>query len=312
MSSDENPVLRSKQVPDHVKYFRNGLCRAVGLQSDDLEKPIIGVVHAWNEMGPGDFHLKQVAEHVKEGVRSAGGTPIEIVVSGLCAGISNGTEFSSYSLPYRDFAAAMVEIMLQGYVCDGAVVVPTCDYTVPAFLMGIARVNIPSIVVTGGYMQPGEYDGRPVVMTDVKIAYGKYKAGNMNERELQILADNVCPTVGACPILGTANTMCVVTEALGMSLPGAASTSAVSARLVSNAKSSGKANYAISSTQHQTLRHIDQRGVRKRCHNDIGNGRIHKCGGPFDRHCERSGNQTGSRHMGPSLAKNAVHLPPHA
>jgi dihydroxy-acid dehydratase len=239
MSGNQSRFLRSQRLPEHIKYFRSGLCRAVGLDGGDLEKPIVGVIHAWNEMGPGDFHLKQVAGFIKASIRSAGGTPVEVVVPGLCAGMSNGTEFSSYSLPYRDFAAAMVEIMLQEYICDGAVVVPTCDYTVPAYLMGIARVNIPSIVVTGGYMQPGEYEGHPVVMTDVKIAYGKYKTGKMSELDLQMLASNVCPSPGACPILGTANTMCVITEAIGMSLPGTAATPANSARLASNAKAAG-------------------------------------------------------------------------
>jgi len=238
--TNAGPVLRSKQIPEHIKYFRSGLCKAVGLQSEDLEKPIVGVIHAWNEMGPGDFHLKQVAKFIKQGIRAAGGTPIEIIVPGLCAGMSNGTQFSSYSFPYRDFAAAMVEIMLQGYICDGAVVAPTCDYTVPAYLMGVVRVNIPSIVVTGGYMQPGEYGGRPVVMTDVEVAYPRYKSGEISREELQSLANSVCPTVGACPLLGTANTMCGVTEALGMSLPGAAATSAVSTRLISNAKAAGR------------------------------------------------------------------------
>jgi dihydroxy-acid dehydratase len=233
-------TLRSKQIPEHIKYFRSGLLKAVGLQDDEMEKPIVGVIHGWNEMGPGDFHLKQIADLIKSSIRSSGGTPVEIIVPGLCAGMSNGTPFSGYSLPYRDFAAGMVEIMLQGYVCDGAVVVPTCDYTVPAYLMGLARVDIPSVVVTGGYMQPGEYQGRPVIMTDVKIAYGQYKAGKISEEELKALANNVCPTVGGCPILGTASTMCSMIEALGMSLPENATTPAQSSRLFSIAKRAGK------------------------------------------------------------------------
>jgi dihydroxy-acid dehydratase len=230
---------KSQRISEQAQYERLALLKSIGFREDELKKPIIAVIHGWNEMGPGDYHLKGVAQAVKASIRSNGGTPVEIIIPGLCAGMNSGTLEARYSFPYRDFAAGMVEIMLHAYQCDAAVVIPTCDYTVPAFLIGIARVNIPSIVLTGGYMQVGDYHGKPIIVTDTAVAYVAKKTGKITDSEFQDIVDNACPGAGACPLMATASTMAVVTEALGMALPHNSTTPSNSGKILRMAKQIG-------------------------------------------------------------------------
>ena len=239
--------LRSKCIPgvdreqsELAICHRDALLKSMGYRDAELEKPFVAVIHGWNEMSPGHCHLKPVAEAIKDGIYEAGGTPFEIVIPGLCGGAGGaGTPVARYFFPYREYTAGMVEIMLQSHYFDGAVMVPTCDYTIPAFAMGIGRVNVPSIFVTGGYMEPGNFRGRPVTMSDTAIGYGQYKAGTMKEADLKELVDSACPTPGACPLMATANTMNTVIETLGMSLPGNTATPAMSSRLLAMGREAG-------------------------------------------------------------------------
>ena len=239
--------LRSKCIPgvgreqsELAICHRDALLKSMGYRDSELEKPFVAVIHGWNEMSPGHCHLKPVAEAIKDGIYEAGGTPFEIVIPGLCGGAGGaGTPVARYFFPYREYTAGMVEIMLQSHYFDGAVMVPTCDYTIPAFAMGVGRVNVPSIFVTGGYMEPGNFRGRPVTMSDTAIGYGQYKAGTMKEADLKELVDSACPTPGACPLMATANTMNTVIETLGMSLPGNTATPAMSSRLLAMGREAG-------------------------------------------------------------------------
>lgn len=135
----------SEKYTELIQLRREALLRSIGYTHEDLKRPWVAVVHAWTEVGPGQFHLKQVAEAAKAGVLSAGGTPGEFIVPGICASSSGGEARFMYKFPYRDFASAMVEIMLNLYDFDGAVLIPSCDDVVPAYLMAAARSNIPSI-----------------------------------------------------------------------------------------------------------------------------------------------------------------------
>lgn len=234
-----NKKWKFQKNRDQVKAYRITLSRAMGYEDAEFERPLIGVIHGWGEMGPGEFHLRSVAEACKSSIRSCGGTPIELIVPGLCAGMSSGTYAARYSLPYRDFAAGLVEILLEEYFFDGAVVIPSCDYTIPAYLMGISKVNIPSIVVTGGYMDVGSYLGKPLVMSDIVIAHEARKAGKISTEQFNDMVDCACPSPGECPLMGTASTLCVISESLGISLPGNATTPATGSKLLRLAKRAG-------------------------------------------------------------------------
>lgn len=223
-----------------IQLRRESLLGAVGYRHEDLKRPWIAVIHAWAEIGPGQFHLKAVAEAAKAGVQVAGGTPAEFIVPGICASSSGGAARFKYKFPYRDVAAAMVEIILGIYDFDGAVLIPSCDDVVPAYLMAAARADIPAIVVTGGYMEPGIYKGKPIFTNAVQVGYGQYKDGKLSKETLMDYVHNVCPGPGQCPHFATATTMCSVSEALGMSLPGNATVKATGGNLLAMAKSAGQ------------------------------------------------------------------------
>jgi dihydroxy-acid dehydratase len=197
------------------------LYRAVGFTDVDFEKPLIGIVNSWSEVCPGHLHLRQLAEWVKEGVREAGGAPVEFNTIAPCDGIAQGKGMH-YVLPMRDVIAASVELMVEANRFDGLVMLCTCDKIVPGMLMAAARLNLPTIFVTGGPMQPGQVRGQMVVLSDVKEAMGQYKAGLISEEIFAEIECGACTGPGACPFMGTANTMNCIVEALGLSLPGCA------------------------------------------------------------------------------------------
>jgi len=231
---------RDEKYEEMIQLRRESLLGAVGYRHEDLKRPWIAVIHAWAEIGPGQFHLKTVAEAAKAGVQVAGGTPAEFIVPGICASSSGGAARFKYKFPYRDVAAAMVEIMLGIYDFDGAVLIPSCDDVVPAYLMAAARANIPASVVTGGYMEPGIYKGKPIFTNAVQVGYGQYKDGKLSKETLMDYVHTVCPGPGQCPHFATATTMCSVSEALGMSLPGNATIKATGGNLMAMAKNAGQ------------------------------------------------------------------------
>ncbi len=216
------------------------LLKSTGLSQDEIQKPWIAVVNSFTEIVPGHIHLKRIAKAVKEGVLIAGGLPFEFNTIAVCDGIAQGTKGMKYSLPSRDIIVDTIEIMIEAHGFDGMVLIPSCDKTVPAHLMAAARLNIPSIIVTGGPMLPGWHNGEEISLVEMREYIGKVRKGEITEQELLRIEELACPSVGSCSMLGTANTMAAITEALGMSLPGSASTHGVMADKMRIARNSGK------------------------------------------------------------------------
>jgi dihydroxy-acid dehydratase len=214
--------------------------KSMGYTDADLERPIIAIVNTWNTVCPGQYNLRQVAESVRDGIRSGGGMPVEFGTIGPCDGIAQGHSGMHYVLPSRDIIANSVELMVQAHRLDGMVLLGSCDKIVPGLLMAAARLNLPAIVVTGGPMNPGQYQGKDIDGNTVHIALGAYKAGKISEEEFKLVENSACPTPGSCTMIGTANTMCCLTEAMGMSLPGSATIPAVESRRLQVAQESGR------------------------------------------------------------------------
>ncbi len=204
----------------HGAYPR-ALYRAMGFQNSDFNKPLIGIVNSWSEVNPGHFHLRQLAEWVKLGVRAAGGTPVEFNTVAPCDGIAQGKGMH-YILPMRDVIAASIELMAGANRFDGLVMLCNCDKIVPGMLMAAARLDLPTIFVTGGPMASGRVGGRVVMTSDVKEGMGKLSTNTITENEFRLIESHACPSPGACNFMGTASTMNCVTETLGLTLPGCA------------------------------------------------------------------------------------------
>lgn len=202
------------------------LLRACGLEDEDFKKPFIGIANSFTDIVPGHIHLRELVESVKEGIIAAGGIPFEFDTMAICDGISMNHEGMKYSLPSREIIAATVESMAKGHAFDGLVLIPSCDKVVPGMIMGASRVNIPTIVVTGGPMDAGRYKNKNVDLISVYEAVGELSAGKITEEEVQELEKCACPGAGSCSGLFTANTMACVTETLGLSLPYCATTHA--------------------------------------------------------------------------------------
>lgn len=215
------------------------LLKAVGLTDEEMELPFIGVVNSWNEVIPGHIHLDKLAEAVKAGIRMAGGVPFEFNTIGICDGIAMGHNGMKNSLPSREIIADSIELMVQAHQFDGMVMIPTCDKIVPGHLMAAGRLDIPTIVVTGGPMMPGIVGDEPRDVISVFEAVGARRNNKITEQELKNLEDCSCCGAGSCAGLFTANTMACVTEALGMSLPGCGTAHAVDAKKTRFAKQSG-------------------------------------------------------------------------
>lgn len=232
--------VRSQSIKEGVERApHRSLLRGVGVSDEDLSKPFIAVVNSYSEVVPGHLHLKKVAEAVKEGVREAGGVPFEVGTIAICDGIAMGHGGMRYPLPSREVIADSVELVVEAHRFDGMVLVTNCDKVTPGMLMAAGRVDIPSIIVTGGPMLSGVYRGRRVGLASVFEAVGAVKSGKLTIKELEELEKVACPGVGSCNGLFTANTMACLTEALGMSMPGCATAHAVSAKKLRIAKSSG-------------------------------------------------------------------------
>ncbi len=216
--------------PDEIKKLSaaRALLYGIGLDEEEIEKPIVAVVNSFNEVVPGHIHLKELAEAAKNGVREAGGVPLEFPVIGVCDGIAMGHEGMKYSLPSRELIADMVEDMIRAHgIFEGIVFLAACDKNVPGLLMAAARLDMPSIFVTGGPMLPGEFQNKCVDIHHAFAAEGQFAKGKLSEADYNELIRNCCPGPGSCAGLYTANSMACVTEALGLSLPGCATAHAV-------------------------------------------------------------------------------------
>jgi dihydroxy-acid dehydratase len=209
------------------------LFKATGITDEELGRPFIGIANSSNDFIPGHIHLDKIAEAVKAGVRMAGGVPFEFQTIGICDGIAMGHTGMKFSLPSRELIEDSIEIMVQAHQLDGLVLIPTCDKIVPGHIMATGRLDLPSIVVTGGPMLPGYGCDRELDLIDV--FEGWQKGGDV----LATLEEMACPGAGSCAGLFTANTMACMTEALGLSLPGCATIHAVDARKMRIAKRSG-------------------------------------------------------------------------
>ena len=229
---------------DHVKKGANcaasrSLFNALGYTREEMERPLIGVVSSWNEIVPGHMNLDKIAQAVKMGVAMAGGTPIVIPAIAVCDGIAMGHIGMKYSLVTRDLIADSTEAMAMAHQFDGLVMIPNCDKNVPGLLMAAARLNIPTVFVSGGPMLAGHMDGHKTSLSSMFEAQGAYNAGKIDEEKLHEWEENTCPTCGSCSGMYTANSMNCLTEVLGMGLRGNGTIPAVYSQRIQLAKHVG-------------------------------------------------------------------------
>src|SRR5579863_3827942 len=206
------------------------MLKAIGFTDEDLKKPIIGIANTWTETMPCNYNLRALAEKVKEGIRKAGGTPMEYNTIAISDGITMGTEGMKASLVSREVIADSIELVARGHMFDGLVTLVACDKTIPAAAMALLRLNIPGIVIYGGSILPGHHKGHDITIQDVFEAVGANAAGRMSDAELLEIENNACPGAGACGGQFTANTMATVMELIGLSPMGTASVPQVDPR----------------------------------------------------------------------------------
>ncbi|BEP28277.1 dihydroxy-acid dehydratase [Helicovermis profundi] len=222
------------------KAPHRSLLKALGLTDDEINKPLIGVVNSFNEIVPGHMELGKISDAVKKGVLMSGGTPLEYPAIAVCDGIAMNHEGMKYSLCSREVIADSIEIMTKAHALDGLVMIPNCDKNVPAMLMAAARLNIPTVIVSGGPMLAGNNLGQSIDLTTVFEGVGKVKNGIMTMEELNVIENTACPTCGSCAGMFTANSMNCLTEAIGMGLSGNGTIPAVSSERIRLAKNAGK------------------------------------------------------------------------
>ena len=239
-------MLISNQVTKGLERApHRSLLYALGYTPEELERPLVGVANSQNEIVPGHLHLDRIAEAVKAGVRMAGGTPIEFHTIAICDGIAMGHGGMKYPLASRELIADSVEAMAMAHQFDGLVLIPNCDKIVPGMLMAAARLNLPTVVVSGGPMMAGRYGGEDADLSTVFEAVGQFAAGKISEAELTAIEQSVCPGCGSCSGMFTANTMNCLSEALGMALPGNGTIPAVHADRIRLAKRAGSQVMAV-------------------------------------------------------------------
>ena len=235
--------MNSEHVREGVQSApHRSLFNALGYTKEEMKKPMIGVVCSYNEIVPGHINLDKIAEAVKMGIAEAGGMPVEFPAIVVCDGIAMGHTGMKYSLVTRDLIADSTECMARAHQFDGLVMIPNCDKNVPGLLMAAARVNIPTVFVSGGPMLAGKVRGEKRSLSSMFEAVGEYEAGKINMEELKLYEENVCPTCGSCSGMYTANSMNCLTEVIGMGLPGNGTIPAVYSARIRLAKMAG---YAI-------------------------------------------------------------------
>ena len=215
------------------------MLKAVGFTDQDLKRPLIGVANTWIEIGPCNYHLRELAASVKQGIRAAGGTPMEFNTVSISDGITMGTEGMKMSLVSREVIADSIELVARGNQFDGIVALVGCDKTIPGAIMALARLNIPGLVLYGGSIAPGNYHGHDVTIQDVYEAVGAHAQKRMSDADLLAMENSACPGAGACGGQFTANTMAMVCEFLGLSPMGSASVPALDARKPEVAQAAG-------------------------------------------------------------------------
>lgn len=232
--------MRSKKMTHGLeKAPHRSLLYALGLTREEMARPLIGVVNSFNEVVPGHVHLRTIADAVKAGVRAAGGTPMEFPVIGVCDGLAMNHEGMRYSLPSREIIADSIEIMATAHPFDAMVFIPNCDKVVPGMLMAMLRLNVPAIIVSGGPMLAGNWQGKSSDLITVFEGVGRVKRGDMSEEELEDMATSACPGCGSCSGMFTANSMNCLSEAIGLGLPGNGTIPAPTAARMRLAKTAG-------------------------------------------------------------------------
>jgi len=228
--SDNSLKPRSTALTDGAhRAAARAMLRAAGLKDDDFSKPLIGIANTWIEIGPCNYHLRELATHVRDGIRAAGGTPLEFNTISISDGITMGTEGMRASLISREVIADSIELVTRGNLLDGLVVLVGCDKTIPGGVMALARLNIPGLILYGGSIAPGRYEGHSVTIQDVFEAVGAHARGRMTDAQLKELECAACPGAGACGGQFTANTMALVCEFLGIAPMGISSIPATDA-----------------------------------------------------------------------------------
>jgi len=207
---------------------RDALLFGTGVQEEMLNRPVIGIINSWNDMNPGHYHFKKVIPLIKEAVMSGGGYPVELPVTGICDGMCTNMPGDRYTLPSRDITASEVEVVADVNNLDGMILLCACDKVVPGMLMGALEVNIPSVMLVGGFMEPGYHKGAMITVTHVKKAYSTYLSGEMSREDYEAMKRGACPTPGCCPMMSTGTTMSAIAEVLGFTPHGNASIPAMS------------------------------------------------------------------------------------
>ena len=238
---EDNGKSHSRAITDGPRRAgARSMFKAVGFTDEDLRKPIIGIANTWTEVGPCNYHLRELAAAVKEGVRAAGGTPMEFNTIAVSDGITMGTDGMRASLVSREVIADSIELVARGHMFDGLVALSSCDKTIPGTVMALARLDIPGLMLYGGSIAPGHYQGRDVSIQDVYEAIGKFSQGKMSEAELKDMEDHACPGPGACGGQFTANTMSTACEFIGISPFGSNAVPAISPLKAEVAKKAGQ------------------------------------------------------------------------
>jgi dihydroxy-acid dehydratase len=232
--------MRSDRMKKGVtKTPHRSLLKANGLTDEEIARPLVAVVNSVNDVIPGHVNLDKISDAVKAGVRMAGGTPLELATIGVCDGIAMGHEGMRFSLPSREVIADSVELAVQAHAFDAVVLIPNCDKIIPGMLMAAARLDLPTVVVSGGPMLAGRWRGADVDLDTVFKAVGQASAGELDDEDMRELEDNACPTCGSCAGLFTANSMNCLTEAIGLGLPGNGTVPAVFSERIRLAKRAG-------------------------------------------------------------------------
>jgi dihydroxy-acid dehydratase len=254
---------RSKDILEWPEWsLVRGLYKSMGYSDYDLARPLIGIANSWNRVVPGHYNLNLVSDYVKQGVRQAGGTPVEFGVIAACDGIAQGHDGMHYILPTRDLIANDVEMMIEAHRLDGVVLLGSCDKIVPGMLMAAARMDIPAILVAGGPMEGGcDFDERAADMTSLTEGLAMLKSGKIDEATYRDLENCAGPGCGSCSFLGTANTMCCLAEALGLSLPGSATIPAVKADRLRAAQDSGRQIVQLLNQGLRSRQIINRKGI---------------------------------------------------
>ncbi|ETT31413.1 dihydroxy-acid dehydratase [Paenibacillus sp. FSL H7-0942] len=241
MENKKDLRIRSKVISEGANRVPNrAMLRAVGFQDEDFKKPMIGIASTWSEVTPCNMHINDLAVQAKRGARNNGGAPLIFNTITVSDGISMGHGGMLFSLPSREAIADSIEIVTGAERFDGVVAIGGCDKNTPACLMAIGRMNIPSVYVYGGTIQPGNLDGKKVDIVSAFEAVGQYQDGKITDEQLHKVECSVCPGPGACGGMYTANTMAAAAEAMGMCLPGSSSTSAISADKALECEAAGK------------------------------------------------------------------------